>query len=78
MDTPSHASRLAAVLENERRTKGISLADLSKQTRIPRQTLERRLAGDPNLKVQEYVDIAQALGLSDYIRIWEDAIPEVA
>ncbi len=77
MVTPSHAARLGLALEDARRAQGIKISTLSRKCHIPRMTLERRLEGDPNLKVEEFVHIAQALGL-DFIRVWEDAIATAA
>lgn len=65
------------VLDGLRHKAGVPLLRLSRATQIPRETLRRRLGGDPNITFDEVERIAAALGI-DPQDVWTLASAAVA
>ena len=68
---------VGVVLDGLREKAGVPLLRLSRATKIPRETLRRRLEGDPNITFDEVERIAAALDV-DPQDVWAMASAAVA
>ena len=58
----STAAKVGVILDKLRDEANVSVKSLAEQTMIARQTLQRRLKGDPNITFDEVDRIAPVLG----------------
>ena len=58
----STAAKVGVILDKLRDEANVSVKSLAEQTMIARQTLQRRLKGDPGITFDEVERIASALG----------------